>query len=466
MLTHLHIKNFKAWADTGGIPLAPLTVFFGTNSSGKSSLGHLLLALKQTALSTDRKRALNLGDDNSLIDLGTFVDCLHEHDKTKAMEFTLRWRMPRELTVRSAVVRKETFSGSELELHARLIANSKTLQPETEEFAYRLLSHGAEKLSVVHSRKGSAGTLTCKPLQLIHAVGRKWPAEPPEKFYRFNDRTLLRYQNADFLADFSLETERLLNQIYYLGPLRSHPRRVYHWSGETPPDVGPSGEKAIAAMLAATQAGRFLNRRSRGPRQRFDAFIAEWLKDLGVIDSFEVKPIAADRSDYEVLLRTHPGSAQVKLTDVGFGISQVLPALVQAFYAPPDSVVWMEQPEIHLHPQVQSELADAFISAVQSAEDGRRRGTQLIIESHSEHLLTRLQRRIAENVISKEDVAIYFVKRTGSAAEIEPLQLNEDGEIENWPENFFGDEMADVAARMKAAMMRPKRAASTSPKGN
>jgi predicted ATPase len=90
----------------------------------------------------------------------------------------------------------------------------------------------------------------------------------------------------------------------------------------------------------------------------------------------------------------------------------------------------------------------------------------LIIESHSEHLLTRLQRRIAENIISKEDVAIYFVKRTGSAAEIELLQLNEDGEIENWPENFFGDEMADVAARMKAAMMRPKRAASTSPKGN
>ena len=71
MLTRLLIKNFKAWADTGEFRLAPLTVLFGTNSSGKSSLGHLLLALKQTALSTDRKRALHLGDENSLIDLGS-----------------------------------------------------------------------------------------------------------------------------------------------------------------------------------------------------------------------------------------------------------------------------------------------------------------------------------------------------------------------------------------------------------
>ena len=88
MLTHLHIKNFKAWKDTGPIRLAPLTVIFGANSAGKSSLGHLLLALQQTARSTDRKRALHLGDGSSLIDLGTFTDCLHGHalDKTLAFE--------------------------------------------------------------------------------------------------------------------------------------------------------------------------------------------------------------------------------------------------------------------------------------------------------------------------------------------------------------------------------------------
>ena len=89
MLTHLHIKNFKAWKDTGPIRLAPLTVIFGANSAGKSSLGHLLLALQQTARSTDRKRVLNLGDSSSMIDLGTFADCLHGHDLGQTMEFEL-----------------------------------------------------------------------------------------------------------------------------------------------------------------------------------------------------------------------------------------------------------------------------------------------------------------------------------------------------------------------------------------
>ena len=456
MLTYLHIQNFKAWQDTGGFRLAPLTVLFGTNSSGKSSLGHLLLALKQTVLSTDRRRALHLGDTNSLIDLGTFADCLHGHDLSKTLAFDLRWRVPGGMTVRNALDRAKGFNGDELELDAQLIAN-KAQQPETEQFRYTLLQQGAKALDVVHTRKVSGGDLKCEPLRLVHAQGRKWPAEAPEKFYRFTDRTLLRYQNADFLAEFALETERLFNQFYYLGPLRSHPKRVYQWSGDTPPDVGPQGESAVAALLSAKQEGRTLNRGRRQHKQPFDTFIAEWLKQMGVIADFDVKPVAKGRKEYEVLVRTHAGSAQVKLTDVGFGVSQVLPALVQAFYAPADSVVWMEQPEIHLHPQVQSNLADAFICAVQAWEGGKPRRTQLIVESHSEHFLTRLQRRVAEGGIGKKDVAVYFVSRTGPHARLEPLVLNDDGEIENWPDNFFGDEMSDVAARVRAAMERRRK---------
>src|SRR5690554_3813735 len=92
MLTELRLQNFKAWRDTGPMRLAPLTVIFGTNSSGKSSLGHLLMALKQTALLTDRKRSLHLGDDNSLIDLGTFEDCLYDHDLNQTLGFSLSWK--------------------------------------------------------------------------------------------------------------------------------------------------------------------------------------------------------------------------------------------------------------------------------------------------------------------------------------------------------------------------------------
>jgi len=453
MLTHLQIKNFKAWRDTGPMRLAPLTVIFGANSSGKSSLGHLLLALKQTALLADRKRALHLGDEHTLIDLGTFADCVYGHDLQQALEFTLRWKLPHALTVKNTLNRNEAFHGEELELTAHLLAD-KASQPTTHAFSYRLIHDGQTALDVRHRRDGKQVSLDSEQFRLVRAPGRKWPMEPPEKFYRFADRTLSRYQNADFLAEFALETERLLQNIFYLGPLRSHPKRVYQWSGDTPPDVGAQGEYAIPALLAARETDRKLNRGKRKKIQRFDAFIAAWLKDLGVIENFSVKPVAEGRKEYEVLIRTHTGMPEVKLTDVGFGISQVLPALVQAFYAPPNAVVWMEQPEIHLHPSVQANLADAFISAVQAYENSVPRNVQLIIESHSEHFLNRLQRRVAEGLVSPDEVAIYFVNRNRQGAQLEPLRLNMSGEIENWPENFFGDEMADVAARTLAAMRR------------
>jgi hypothetical protein len=453
MLTQLRIKNFKAWQDTGEMRLAPLTVVFGTNSSGKSSLGHLLLGLKQTVLSTDRKRALHLGDKSTLVDLGTFDDCLFGHSSERALEFMLRWLLPQHMVVRNAEQRDERYEGNRLELSAT-IARDKAGQPQTTGFKYRLLRDSVAQLQIEHSRRDNAGTLRCEPLTLKHAVGRKWPAEPPEKFYRFTDRTLLRYQNADFLAEFALATERLLSNFFYLGPLREYPSRTYGWAGDTPSDVGKLGDQTIAAILAASREGRKINRGPRRPLQPFDAFIAGWLKDLGVIDGFAIKPVAAGRKEYEVLVRTHPGTAEVKLTDVGFGVSQVLPALVQAFYAPPGSVVWMEQPEIHLHPLAQANLADAFISAVQASEGGQPRHTQLIVESHSEHFLTRLQRRVAEGVIRPDDVAIYYVKRTGAAAQLEPLQVDIFGEITNWPDNFFGDEMGDIAARTRAAIQR------------
>lgn len=454
MLNKLHLKNFKAWKDTGAIRLAPLTVIFGANSAGKSSLGHLLLALKQTALSTDRKRALHLGDASTLIDLGTFADCMHGHDFANSLEFSLGWILPKPLEVRDPLQPARRYQGDRLGLDVALVAG-KSGQPEVRSLHYALANPGGAVLDVDFSRgENRKFSLDSERYRFVMADGRKWPLEEPEKFYRVSDVSMARYKNAGFLTDFALAAETMLGNLSYLGPLRKHPQRTYLWSGDTPEGVGQMGENTIAAILAAQNEGRMLNRGPRMIRQPFAEFVANWLKDLGVIHSFIVKPVAEGRKEYEVLVKTHAEAPEVKITDVGFGVSQVLPVLVQAFYCPPNSTVWMEQPEIHLHPQVQAELADVFISAIRSRENGNARNVQLIIESHSEHFLNRLQRRIAEGEITPDDVAIYFCKRAGSAAELEPLEVNRYGDIENWPINFFGDEMADLTARTIAAMDR------------
>ena len=124
-------------------------------------------------------------------------------------------------------------------------------------------------------------------------------------------------------------------------------------------------------------------------------------------------------------MQTTKGGPKVLITDVGFGVSQILPVIVLCYYVPRGSTIILEQPEIHLHPAVQAWLADVFIDAVNT------RGIQIILESHSEHLLTRLQRRIAEGAISPDKTALYFCHMENSESKIEKLDVDLYGNITN-----------------------------------
>jgi predicted ATPase len=139
-------------------------------------------------------------------------------------------------------------------------------------------------------------------------------------------------------------------------------------------------------------------------------------------------------------------SPEAFLTDVGFGVSQVLPALVLLYYVPEGSIILMEQPEIHLHPSVQSGLADVILQV------SKQRNLQVIVESHSEHLLQRFQRRVAEESYSVDELKLYFCDIQQGESKLIDLKLNEYGEIENYPDNFFGDEMAEIAATRRASL--------------
>ena len=108
----------------------------------------------------------------------------------------------------------------------------------------------------------------------------------------------------------------------------------------------------------------------------------------------------------------------------------------------------MEQPEIHLHPSVQSGLADVFIDIY------RKRNVQILVESHSEHLLRRLQRRIAEEEFSEHAVGLYFCSAEDGVSRLEALEVDPYGNIVNWPQDFFGDQFGEIAAMSEAALKR------------
>jgi predicted ATPase len=460
MLTKLRIQNFKAWRDTGDIRLAPLTVLFGTNSGGKTSIPQLLLLLKQTAESPDRQRALHLGDSRTLADVGTFDDIVHNHDLSRPVAFSLAWQVDRSVTVHDPLKNQE-YTGDRFEFAATLKADTKH-QPRATEFRYEL-RHGKEiAIDVALSERALGKTARKKPefelssqrYNLTRHPGRAWGLPEPLRFYGFPDEVAAYYQNAAFASDFVLELERMLKSVFYVGPLREYPKRLYLWSGEVPDHVGAKGERAVEAILAAQS--RSFNWKPKQRTKKLQLVVAKRLKAMGLIHDFQVKPLGQHRKEYEVLVRTGPKLPEVKLTDVGFGVSQVLPVIVECLYVPRRSIVIFEQPEIHLHPRVQAELADLFVDAISARENSAPRECQFIVESHSEHFLRRLQRRIAENELLYDDAAFYFVHTQGAEAHIEQLDVDTFGNIRNWPEDFFGDEMADLVARSEAQAKRTR----------
>lgn len=455
MFTKLSLQNFKSWEDTGTISLAPITGFFGTNSSGKTAILQLLLLLKQTIESADRSRVLHLGDDRTYVDLGTIFDVVHKHKLPGELGFHLEWMLPAALRI----LDPEGAPGRSLLTTSALAFDVSVLGDESgmsvEQFYFDPKVPNQQFRFGMRRKHGMNGNRPKHEYELIsegyeakRTTGRPWPLPAPTKCYGFPDQVNAYYQNTSFLSEFVLAFEEAFQKLFYLGPLREYPHRTYIWAGEQPLDVGRRGELAVPALLAAEVHGPQI-RRGRGKRRQSVAErVAEWLRELGLIYSFDVRPIAPNRKEYEVRVRRSPHAAEVSITDVGFGVSQILPVLTLCYYAPENATLIFEQPEIHLHPSVQAGLADVFIDVIKT------RNIQIILESHSEHLLRRLQRRIAEEELSNQQAALYFIQSAASKSVIEPLDIDLFGNILNWPEHFFGDEMGDLVAMTNAAINR------------
>ncbi len=455
MLKQLQIQNFKGWEDTGTIRMSDITLFFGANSSGKSSIGQFLMMLKQTVESSDRKAVFFPGSNNSPVQLGSFQEMVYRRDFRKRISFKYSWDLPSPLKFKD-VLSGDSFTAKKIKFEATVgMEDEHSRLMYVEKLKYSLPIKNENDLSVGMERtegKKHQYRVDSEQYSLKRNPGRVWNPGAPVQFYGFPDEVVAYYQNAEFVKQLNLENENLFKTIYYLGPLRSKTDRLYSWSGITPESVGYSGENTVSAILASR--GRKISLGYKKATKPLEQLVAESLKRMGLIESFEVKPISKQRQEYEVKVRTKGSKDWVDLPDVGFGISQVLPVLVQCFYAPAGSIILMEQPEIHLHPNAQSALADVMINVINSRENGADRNIQLIIETHSEHFLRRLQRRIAEDAVPQEKVSAYFANISKTPATLEPLQIDIFGNIRNWPENFFGDEMGDITEQAKAAMKK------------
>ena len=447
MLKRLELRNFKNWREAD-LTFGRVTGLFGANSSGKSSLAQFLLLLKQTAESSDRAAALSL--NGPFVRLGAATDAVHAHDQSRAIEFALDFDPGAAVAVGespggagTAIARSRDLAvRAEIEIHDGAL-RSRSL-------AYRV---GDAEFTLERNDGGADFTLTAdtpgSEFSFARVQGRPPKLPGPVKTYRFPDSARTGFRNSGFLADLEAAFEKELGRLHHLGPLREHPQRDYLWARSRPDDIGEKGERTIDAILAAQAAGETQNLRPRARRRPFSHVIAHWLRELELVEEFRVEEIAPGSNRWQAKVRSRKGGPDAMLTDVGFGVSQVLPVVTLLHYVPEGSTVLLEQPEIHLHPLAQAGLADVILHAA------AHRRIQIVLESHSEHLLLRLQTRIAEGQVAADDMKLYFCGAKGGASRIEPLELDMLGSILNWPDRFMGDAFGETA---RAELARFKRA--------
>lgn len=221
-------------------------------------------------------------------------------------------------------------------------------------------------------------------------------------------------------------------QMNHISPLRAHPRRFYYL------------DKANINMVLDALDGNSLAEVLK-ENDKVRESVNSWLSKFGLkVDVSTIQDVVHQ-------LKIHQHSLDLDITDVGFGISQILPIIVQGFLSFSDSLTMVEQPEIHLHPKMQAELADLFIDIVKGDTDSQKkrrvrkenRQKYLLIETHSEYLLKRLMRRIKEGVISSERVAVYFIeppKEEGDPSQVVEKEVSHEGFFE-WPKDFYEGEV-------------------------
>ena len=517
MLLELGLKNFKAFGDKKQkAPLSKITLIYGPNSGGKSSIIQALLMLKQSLVGewsrdSGRRELIYKGE---YVDLGNFSFLLHKHDINRELEIGVTFN--NSSSTKSSVdltliaMKNSTFlseieyqilEGTEVLLDAKLDYEHDTNTWDTSQLSIagvngsreifpRKLSSldkkflpvmeilGLKRTQRILQRQGTELAQEPETAQKVEislkVMEREWgelqkaiqkqKIEPKEKIKierlvaeskELAEKAIQEYQEKQKqellvrkqvktltskikpeqieklnLEDIPSSYENLLRSITYMGPLRNYPERFYPVSDRGRNSAGIRGEFIPHILYHNANIRQEVNR---------------WFELFGIPYRLDIEEFGEEQRTgkfFSITLEDNRTKTLVTLADVGFGINQLLPIVIEGIVSEKNAIICVEQPEIHLHPRLQANIADLMIE-MSKGEDEK----QWIVETHSELLIRRIQRRISEGALNPNDVSVIYVNPGDEGSKIEVLELDEDGDFtDEWPHGFFDEGFNELIA--------------------
>ena len=506
------VKNIKSFVDSGDIEIAPITIFVGKNSCGKSSLIRFPAVLSQTFIADTDSPIKFYG---KMLDYGNYEDVLHGHGEGD-ISFEAKYQVDLNRLEMMGPMRRRFMSDVDRRSGERkvvdatievtigkvskmLVVKSFALFIDSKEM-YRIIKNHGNGNSYVYrlntlfedgklipsSREYTINTrieefdgffpvvrIREEELQKsinVDSIDEEVIARISAYMHEFNrqirfgeiekanedinelpeeGRLAVTIDNTiDYLTFITVQLNRIMNReadwLSYIGPFRDNPERVYRDQEKKSTFVGTRGENVSTLII---------NDYHKDTHELIEK-ISEWLY-LSMGYRIAVKDL--DSNLFQIMIEDKDGF-QSNILDVGYGISQVLPIVAEVFRMQSNQrhtmsgmrydnrILIVEQPELHLHPAAQADLAELFVTYVGD------RSRRLLVETHSEHLIRKLQVCVADPncPLTKDMVKIYYVdkKNEDTYASIDEMKICEDGRFEKeWPTGFF-DKAFDLSMEL------------------
>lgn len=420
MIEHVSLENFKALREIR-LNLGMITVLIGKNATGKSSVLQALAVLKQS------RGAPGLMPTGPHVSLGEYQDIVHKKEETREIRFKLTnlTEEPIEPLFRgeSRYVYEATFDSKSL-----LSQRGKIELEGITQFEGSYMSRPRAELKAQPNKFEYGNiSLTIKGNSVIavplRTTGGSLPSEDDEakKQYEQSERCLGKL--------FSAIDDALAN-TYYVPAIRGF-SEPYYPLGDGPiqdlSSVGPRGSQAqhVSSTLAY--------------RRDLESKVSDWTERI-TRTNVEARIIPQKRVTVEAIV----GSRKMNIVNEGFGTNQLIQPLLQLAIAPVGSLILIEEPEIHIHPEAQSRLCEVLIKTAKAERK------QILITTHSEHILTTFLTCVANRELKAKELAVYFFEKARDEATVLNLPVDHRGQIRGGLKGFFEASMDELEVYMKA----------------